>query len=98
MIFDSMEPPDPFWATEKARELAEHDIDIGAIPKVLMNVKFVAANALTAEQVWERMREMCPMRLAFEQGSVCAHPAQARKNVGHTPCAFSTCPLLKEAR
>ena len=84
MIFDSMEPPDPFWATEKARELAEHDIDIGAIPKVLMNVKFVAANALTAEQVWERMRPEC--KPCIDGG--CWRQDQ--------PCSFSACPLLRE--
>lgn len=46
---------------------------------------------MTAERVWERMRDSCCW-----QGFT--HEDCARHEEEYAPCAFATCPLLKEAK
>jgi hypothetical protein len=63
-----------------------------ACASAIRALKSAPAQSVTAQQVWEAMREQC--RLA---GWLCEDRA-CWEGVDATPCAFATCPLLKEAR
>lgn len=50
----------------------------------------VPPRPLTAEQVWERMREKCSWHISDAEGHWCDHPDRC------TVCLIASCPLLKE--